>query len=243
MKTLFTSLFVPLLCAVLPKGARADVVFTVDLNTTPLVTDLADQPFSLAFQLLQGDPANATNTATIGDFMLGGGSAAPCPSNCTTFGNESGDATSAIHLSTADSFEALIQTFTPGSSLSFTVDLTTHPNSGVAPDAFAFSILDSSLFPIPTQDPTGADSLLSVFINSTNPAILTYATDPTTLTHAGNISLTMGPPTITAAVTTVPEPGSFALLGTALACVGIGALRFRLHGRGARISPTRRSRK
>jgi hypothetical protein len=48
-------------------------------------------PFSLAFQLAQGGPTNATNTATVSDFVFGGGSAGACPANCTTFGNESGD--------------------------------------------------------------------------------------------------------------------------------------------------------
>jgi hypothetical protein len=151
IKNLFIPLIVlALLCVVLPKTACADEMFTVDLNAAPLVSDLADQPFSLASQLLQGDPANATNTATISNFSFGGGGAGACPSNCMTFGNASGDATGSIHLSTADGFEALIQTFTAGSNLSFTVDLTTNPNSGAAPDAFAFSILDSTLFPIPT---------------------------------------------------------------------------------------------
>jgi hypothetical protein len=197
----FISLLVlPLVCVSLPLGARADEVFTVDLTTTPLTTDPGDQPFSLAFQMVQGDPANTTNTATIGDFLFGGGSAGTCPLDCTTFGNESGNANSTIDLSTSDGFESLIQTFTPGTHLSFTVDLTTNPNSGATPDTFAFSILDSSLFPIPTQDPTTADSLVTIFIDSTKPTVFAFATDPKTITNAGHVSITMGAPAIITAV-------------------------------------------
>jgi hypothetical protein len=216
-KPSFTSFALLIALTMAVGAAHADAIFTVTLDTAPLTTSPSDAagPFSLAFQLVQGDPANTTNTATVGDFVFGGGSAAPCPANCTTFGNVTGDATSSIGLSTSDGFEAIAQTFTPGSSLFFMVDLTTNPNSGPTPDSFAFAILDSSGFPIPTQDPTGADTLLSVFVNSTSPTILTYATDPTTGTNAGDVFITMDAPAI--GTTPVPEPTSLLLLGSSLA--------------------------
>jgi len=224
MKTRFLPalLIPPLLYFTAPGTASADILFTVRLDTTPLTITPGDQagPFSLAFQLAQGDTNNTTNTATVSDFVFGGGSAGACPANCMTFGNVSGDATGSIHLSTSDGFEALIQTFRPGTTLSFLVDLTTNPNNpflGAAPDTFAFSILDRSLFPIPTQDPSGADTLVTVDINSTNPTVDSYATDPRRLTNAGNVSITMGPATIEE----VPEPGTLTLLGTVLVCAGV----------------------
>jgi len=210
-------------------SAHGDEVFTVTLDTAPLTTtpDTAAGPFSLAFQLAQGDPANPVNSATITDFSFGGGSAGACPANCTTFGNVTGDATSSIGLSTSDSFEAIIQAFTPGTQLSFQVDLSTNPNTGVAPDDFAFSLLDASGSPIPTQDPSGADTFLTVMLNSTSPTIQTYASDSTTGTASGNVFISLDAPAIGTATppTTTPEPGSFVLLATALALLGAATLR------------------
>jgi PEP-CTERM motif len=224
MKTRFLpALLIPaLLYFTAPGTASADILFTVDLDTTPLTTATVApaSPFSLAFQLVQGNPNNTTNTATVSDFVFGGGSAAACPANCMTFGEESGDATSSIDLSTSDFFNALTQTFTPGTTLSFLVDLTTNPsnlNLGFAPDTFAFAILDGSDSPIPTQDPSEANTLVTVTINSTNPTVNSYATNPDIGTNEGNVSITMGP----AIIESVPEPGTLTLLGTVLVCAGV----------------------
>jgi hypothetical protein len=221
-KSLFELFALLIVFSVTSSVAHADEIFTVTLNTLPLTKspDTAAGPFSLAFQLAQGDPTNPTNTATISAFVFGGGSVGACPANCTTFGSETGNASGSIGLSTSDGFEALIETFVPGSSLSFSVDLTTKPNSSATPDAFSFAILDGTDSPIPTQDPSGAGSLLSVFVNSTNPTISTYATDSATGTNAGNVFITMDAPVIgTSAppIAPVPEPGSILLFGTGLA--------------------------
>jgi hypothetical protein len=219
---------VALTLALSAASAHADEVFTVTLDTAPLTTapDTAAGPFSLAFQLAQGDPANLVNTATITDFSFGGGSAGACPASCTTFGDVTGDATTSIGLSTSDTFEAIVQSFAPGTQLSIQVDLSTNPNTGVAPDDFAFSLLDSSGSPIPTQDPSGADTFLTVMLNSTNPTIETYASDSTTGTSAGAVFISLDAPTIgtpTPTITT-PEPRSFVLLASGLAVL-LGATR------------------
>jgi len=219
-KSLWAALTVIVALSAVPGAARADEIFTVTLNTEVLTTapDAAAGPFSLAFQLVQGDATNPTNTATVSDFTFGGGNAAACPTNCITFGDVTGDATSTIGLSTSDAFEAIIQTFLPGSQLSFQVDLSTNPNTGLAPDAFGFSILDSSDSPIPTQDPSGADTFLTVLLNSSNPSILTYASDPSVGTAAANVFISMDAPTIGASAppTNTPEPSSFVLLASGL---------------------------
>ena len=171
----------PLILVVITGGAvKADEVFTVDLNTSPLTMSpgLSAGPFSLAIQLVQGSQPN-NNKATISAFNFGtGGSAGSgCPgvlSPCA-FGGASGDISSAILLNTSEFFNGSVEFFTPGSSLSFQVDLNTNVDFGGVPDAFAFSILDSSGLSIPTQDASTADTLLTVNIDSGSPAILFMA--------------------------------------------------------------------
>jgi hypothetical protein len=221
-KPLFTSSAVLVTLLVLTAGtAHAGLIFEVTLNTTPLTTASAAAPFSLAFQLVQGSQPN-NNTATISDFLYGvGGSAGSgCPavlSPCI-FGGASGDISSSVTLNTSSAFNALVETFTPGSSLSFLVDLTTNVDAGGTPDAFAFSILDSGGGSIPTLDPSGADTLLTINIDSASPAILTYATDPIRNTLGGTgPSITMDAPT----VNSVPEPGTLVLLATGIFWGGV----------------------
>jgi hypothetical protein len=127
-----------------------------------------------------------------------------------------------VTLNSSSAFNALVETLTPGSSLSFLVDLTTNVNAGGTPDAFAFSILDSSGGSIPTLDPSGADTLLTINIDSANPAILTYATDPSRNTLGGSgPSITMDAPT----VAIVPEPGTLTLLAIGSFLAGAFLLR------------------
>jgi hypothetical protein len=222
-KSLLAVLAVGMALSAMADTTRADEIFTVTLNTAPLTTaaDSAAGPFSLAFQLAQGDPSNPLNTATVSDFAFGGGSAAACPANCTTFGGVTGDATSSIGLSTSDGFEAIIQAFTPGSQLSFQVDVSTNINTGVAPDDFAFSLLDSTGFPIPTQDGSGADTFLTVLLNSSSPSVLTYASDPTTGTAAGDVLISLSAPAIgtPTAPASTPEPSSLVLLACTVAAL------------------------
>jgi hypothetical protein len=221
--------------------ARADLLLDVTLNTTPLTTAGAASaaPFALAFQLVAGSQSN-NDTATISDFKFGtGGSAGSgCPATASPciFGGASGDISSSVGLNTSGAFNALVETFTPGSSLSFLLDLTTNVDTGGTPDAFAFSILDSSGSSIPTLDPTTADTLLTINIDSARPTILTYATDPSRNTLGGaGPSITMNAPTAVPPTSPVPEPGALSLLGICVLC----ARAFRRRGRASLISRLR----
>lgn len=89
------------------------------------------------------------------------------------------------------------------------MDLTTNLDAGGVPDTFAFSILDNGV-PIPTLDPLLADSLLTVDIDSADPAILTFATD------SSRATISLDAPVIGAVPSTVPEPGILLLVITGL---------------------------
>jgi len=224
-KPLFTSWAVLVIALLVAAGTASADEVTVTLNTTPLTTlpGTSAAPFSLAFQLLQGSQPN-NNTATISDFTfgVGGSSGSGCPAVLLpcTFGGASGGIASSVSLNTSSAFNALIGSFTPGDWLSFHLDLTTNVDTGGTPDAFAFSILESSGGSIPTLDPTGADTLLTINIDSANPAILTYATDSSRNTLRGSgPSITMDAPIVT------PEPGTLSLLSTGILFAGTLLLR------------------
>jgi hypothetical protein len=189
--------------AVLPLGlgqqpAYADTLnFPVMLDTPGLVGNL-NGPFSVAFVFTDGSGAgDSNNSVLLSAFAFGGGSAGSVSSFS---GGASGNLSSGISLTDNSFFSELVSAFTPGSTLSFSVNTTTNVDGGGTPDQFSFSILNGSGSNIKTQDPTGANSLLTVNIDSANPTIQTFASEFT--------------PAPTATV--VPEPATLLLVGTGL---------------------------
>ncbi len=165
-------------------------------------------PYYLDFQFT----GTGGNTVGISGFDFGGGSATPGTS--TTIDDASGDLTSSVTLTDVNFFyNEFYQQFTPGTSLSFVVDLTDLDST--PPDGFAFSILDNSLFSIPTTDP--ADTLVTVDLGS-SPTINLFETE------TGS-----GEPVIGSA-TLLPEPSTLVLLGAGMIGVASLLLRKRLLG-------------
>jgi hypothetical protein len=210
------------------RPVRADLIFDVTLDTTALTVapGASSGPFALYFQLIDGSGlGNADNIVTLSDFVFGGGGAAGLP---LVEGGAAGDLGSDVTLADTSFFNSFLQGFVPGGVLSFAVRMTAAVDASGTPDAFAFSILDSSGFPLPSSDPTLADTLLTIMIDSADPAVLTYGTDP------ARGSVVMSAPAITPAITSVPEPASLSLVLVGTAVTGLNAYRSRRARKRAR---------
>ena len=188
---------------------RAGVIYDVSLNTTPLIGEAAG-PFSLGFQLNDGSGAgDANNTAILSNFQFGiGGSASGSPS---VFGGATGDLSSGITLIDSSFLNALAQSFNPGNSLSFRIQVSTNLDAGGTPDEFSFSILDSSGAQIPTNG--FVDAFLLLDIDSSNPTLQTFSSDPSRPPQGGGGGITLDAPQATLAS---PEPGTFILLASGI---------------------------
>lgn len=169
---------------------------TFSFDTSSL---LGSSGLALNFQLSDGSGTNdGNNTAAITMFNFGGG-AGGAVSTVSVTGGASGSVGTGVHITDNSFFNSFSQAFTPGSVLSFTVDLSANVDSPV-PDQFSFAILGSDGFELPTSDPNGTNTLITVNIDSTNPSIQSYALS-----------------------SLVPEPGGLLLLTTGLGTlIGMG---------------------
>ncbi len=216
--------------------ARADLTWTVSVDTSRLATNYTG-PFALDFELVGSNG----NTVTLTGFSFGGGNAGPTGAFLT--GGASGDLGGSVGLTdSANFFSDFNQQFTPGTTLTFTVDSTlVPPASGGFPDNFSmliFSGYDTSNgynpyagtggTPIPTSDPTGADTFLSLDVNG--PGSTTMASFPST---SGDVAVTVTPTSV------VPEPSTAGVTLFALAVVGLWrCCRLRSDRRAPRGQPS-----
>jgi hypothetical protein len=167
--------------------AMADAVEVVTINTTPLD---GTQGY-LAFDFIGGTPVE-NNTVTISDFVSNATLGALTPTGGASGSISPGHGT----LNDSQFFNELLQGVTFGSTLSFDLDLTTNVFSGGIPDEFAFYLLDSTQNPYASSDPTGADSVFVIIVNSgtLTPDAYTSSSATATIT-SGNVAA-------------IPEPGS-----------------------------------
>jgi hypothetical protein len=232
MSTLRSILKTGLLLAWLASGAstaRAGFVARVSLDTAPVAGHPA-APFFLDFQLNPGSGPAPGNTAVLGDFTFSGGAPAGSP---FLIGGASGDLGTGVTITDGAFSNEFIQQFTPGTQLQFTLDLTTNPatNPPMIPDQFSFAILDSTFTEIPTLDPSGSNTFLTINIDSSSPTSLVFGSDPSQSPAGGGPPLDIGPPVVTSAV---PEPASFVL---AMIGVAIWQVSRRPHPKRPRAHP------
>lgn len=194
--------------------ARADQVWTVTLDTSNLAKDYTG-PFGIDFELIGGNG----NTITLSGFSFGAGGSAG-PGGALLTGEASGDLGGTVALYDNAStvfFSDFNQQFTPGGTLTFTVDSTlAAAPAGGFPDSFSMVIFygydpahgydplsGAGGTLIPTTDPTGADTLVTVDVNG-----------PGDTTAVGYPSANGDVPVVVATAA-VPEPpgGALMLLG------------------------------
>src|ERR1700676_1330795 len=176
---------------------RADMSFQVTVDTTPL----AGITGNMAFDLFGGSPLqnNVAKKTFFGTTSsLGAGSAS---------GDVNGSLMPGPLVETADVFfnEWLQPVTFPAGLTTFNLDVTTNFITGSSPDSFSFSLLDGTLNPFATSDPTGSDRLFAIDLvgGDTTPDVFTSAFATATVTASGG---------------TVPEPNllPFAFLGFGL---------------------------
>lgn len=164
-------------------------------------------PFSLDFQFNDGSVfgGDGNNTVTVSDFNFYGGSWA---GGGTAIGGAS-SASGVVNITDSAFLNEYFRAFTPGTSLSFKVSITTTVDVP-APDQFSFAILDGALSEISTSGP--GSEFVSVDVNSSNPIINKFGSTPGSLIQ------------ISAPVTTlVPEPATYLAGLGALGMLGLTA--------------------
>lgn len=203
------------LAALLAAAACHAAVFTISVDTVELIGHPA-APFYIEFQLNDGSGAgNGNNTALIGPFDFDGGAAVGAP---ILVGGASGDLSSHVVIGDSDFLNEFIQEFTPGTRLTFGVELSEFVEPGPQPDQFSFAILDCNLIEIPTRGP--ADAL--VIADIADPIVPRgFASDTSRAPTCG------GPPIdLRVLAPPIAAPAPLALLGAALAaCLALAHSR------------------
>jgi hypothetical protein len=205
-------------------SAHAQIAYRFTVNTTPLIGDSA-APFYLDFQLTDGSGSgDGNNTAWLSNFNFHGGVPMGATAGAGTF---TGNLSSSVSLSDRSFFNEFYQAFTPGSFLQFDLNLTTRVDSGLFPDSFAFAILDSTLFNLPTLS-GGSDVFASIDITGPSAVVHTFASNGSVAPAAGGPMIVLPAPTATA----IPEPSTYGCFA-AVALAFTAVLRLRRRSRSS----------
>jgi len=183
----------------------ANLVYYVSLDVSSLVSK-PDGQFSLDFQLVPGSD-NVSNTVTISNFTVVGGSLLGTPSYSA--GGASGSMLTSVTLTNSDpadnEYAALFSTGV--TKIQFMVTETSNSEtvgSGTPiPEQFNAAILDNQLGNILTTDPSGGNTLISsaIVAGQTLSSVQTYSSTGTD----GGVN-------VTTSLNVIPEPGSASLL-------------------------------
>ncbi|HVO88984.1 MAG TPA: PEP-CTERM sorting domain-containing protein [Casimicrobiaceae bacterium] len=190
-------LFLAMLIMLSQRPVHAGVVAgSISLDTSAL-----SGTFEIAFVFTDGSgTGDANNSVTLGNFGFGGGSAGSVDPLLTT-GGASGDLSSSMVLIDSAFLSIAAAFFDPGAVFSFDFALTTNVDAGGTPDAFSMVLLRGDGSVVATADPSGADALLTLNVDSAQPGFNAFASE---LSPA---------PVVTPSV--VPEPSTMLLFALA----------------------------
>lgn len=171
--------------------------WSYSLNINVDTSSLAGTAATLAFDFIDGDGA-INNTVQVSNFLTDGSY-----SSGTDTGDVSGSLNSAVAFGDNQFFNEYLQQITLGSSLQFHLQTSNLFNpGGIAPDSFAFFILDGSAnLPLfTTTDSTGSDALFAVDLTGANDGLSVFAS-------AAGLRWTVEAPR-----NSVPTPGTLSLI-------------------------------
>jgi hypothetical protein len=191
-------------------ACRADEVFDVSLDTSPISGTTEEQ---LVFELIDGDGV-ADNSVSLTNFNLGGGTPA-APADYLGTSGVSGDLSSGVTMNDSGGVALFSQLVNFGSSLTFLLTTTNvFSAGGPAPDALSMSVYTSGFSACYSDD----NSCALLRLDLTGQPLT-----PSSFTLNGATAQGLPAPVVTTA--NVPEPASLLLVVSALFALGIARKR------------------